>query len=294
MPMKIDPKVKERCVQQMLEHVSEYPNPTAAAEVIAKRNGVGTESVRRRYLQAQVDAGHRRGATTEELAEIRDLKAKVRRLEEDNDILRRASIFFAGNSTPAGADRRVHRRVPPGRSCGRVDLPGPDRTGLSDRRTTYRAWSCEQQQVAARTFTDALVMDKVRDLVWTVDADGALAGVRRLTHEGLYGRRKMTKLVQRTMPEASPGAVDRAMKALGLKGIRRSKGVRTTIPGKDGTGAGDLLNRDFTAAAPNVGDGLHLLPELGRLRLRRVHRRRVRPEDRVPGTAPPPKTSSSS
>jgi hypothetical protein len=31
-PEKIDPKVKERCVQQMLEHVSEYPNPTAAAE----------------------------------------------------------------------------------------------------------------------------------------------------------------------------------------------------------------------------------------------------------------------
>ena len=102
MPKKIDPKVKERCVQQMLEHVSEYPNPTAAAEVIAKRNGVGTESVRRWYLQAQVDAGHRRVATTGELAEIKDLKAKVRRLEEDNDILRRASIFFAGELDPRG------------------------------------------------------------------------------------------------------------------------------------------------------------------------------------------------
>lgn len=41
------------------------------------------------------------------------------------------------------------------------------------------------------------------------------------------------------------------MKALGLKGIRRAKGVRATIPGKDGKRAGDLLNRDFTAAAPN-------------------------------------------
>ena len=41
MPKKIDPKVKERCLQQMLEHVSEFPNPSAAAEVIAKRNGVG-------------------------------------------------------------------------------------------------------------------------------------------------------------------------------------------------------------------------------------------------------------
>ena len=84
----------------MLEHVSEYPTPTAAAEAVAKRNGVATESVRRWYVQAQVDGGQRRGATSEELAEIKDLKARVRRLEEDNDILRRASIFFAGELDP--------------------------------------------------------------------------------------------------------------------------------------------------------------------------------------------------
>jgi transposase-like protein len=36
------------------------------------------------------------------LAEIRELKAKVRRLEEDNDILRRASVFFAGELDPRG------------------------------------------------------------------------------------------------------------------------------------------------------------------------------------------------
>jgi len=102
MPKKIDPKVKERCVQQMLDHVSEYPSPTAAAEVVAKRNGVGAETVRRWYVQAQVDGGQRRGATSEELAEIKELKAKVRRLEADNDILRRASIFFAGELDPRG------------------------------------------------------------------------------------------------------------------------------------------------------------------------------------------------
>ena len=58
-------------------------------------------------------------------------------------------------------------------------------------------------------------MDKVGDLAWTVDVEGELAGVRRMTPEGLYGRRKMTKLVQRSLPEATPGAVDRAMKARG-------------------------------------------------------------------------------
>ena len=41
------------------------------------------------------------------------------------------------------------------------------------------------------------------------------------------------------------------MGTLGLQGVRRSKGIRTTIPAKDGKRAGDLLNRDFTATAPN-------------------------------------------
>ncbi len=102
MPKRIDPKVKERCVQQMLDHVSECPSPTAAAEAVAKRNGVGAVTVRRWYLQAQVDRGQRHGAASEELAEIKELKARVRRLEEDNDILRRASIFFAGELDPHG------------------------------------------------------------------------------------------------------------------------------------------------------------------------------------------------
>lgn len=100
MPKKIDPKVKERCVRQVLEHLPEYPSLTAAAEVVARREGVGKETVRRWAVQAQIDGGQRQGATSEELAEIRELKARVRRLEEDNEILRRASIFFAGELDP--------------------------------------------------------------------------------------------------------------------------------------------------------------------------------------------------
>ncbi|MBK9100964.1 MAG: hypothetical protein IPM90_05405 [Austwickia sp.] len=61
---------------------------------------MGKESVRRWVIQAQVDRGQRQGTTSAELAEMKDLKAKVRRLEEDNEILRRASIFFAGELDP--------------------------------------------------------------------------------------------------------------------------------------------------------------------------------------------------
>lgn len=114
---------------------------------------------------------------------------------------------------------------------------------------TYRAH--RQGAVASRTITDAQVQDAVRSAAWTVvERNGTMRRV--LTPEGLYGRRKMTALIRRTsIPDASRGAVDRAMRALGLSGIRRDKGVRTTIPAKDGVRAGDLLNRDFTAPRPD-------------------------------------------
>ena len=101
--------------------------------------------------------------------------------------------------------------------------------------------------MADRTIIDAHVEDVVRRLAFTVADDGR----RRLTPERLCGRRKMTSLVRRSLPEASRGAVDRAMRSLGLQGVVRAKGVRTTIPAADGRRAGDLLNRDFTADAPN-------------------------------------------
>jgi transposase len=100
MPKKIDDEVKARAVRLVLEHESEYPSLTAAAAAVAKQVGVGKESVRRWVVQAQVDGGQREGVTSEELAEIKALRAKVRRLEEDNEILRRASIFFAGELDP--------------------------------------------------------------------------------------------------------------------------------------------------------------------------------------------------
>ncbi|WP_245563349.1 DDE-type integrase/transposase/recombinase [Microbacterium gubbeenense] len=115
---------------------------------------------------------------------------------------------------------------------------------------TYRAW--RQGRVSVRTVTDALVFDAVRDAAWRVEVltDGSTR--RRMTPEGLYGRKKMTAFIRRTaIADVPRGAVDRAMRALGLVGITRAKAIRTTIPAKDGIRAGDLLNRDFSAPRPD-------------------------------------------
>lgn len=100
MPKKIDQELKARAVRLVNDHQGEYSSLTAAAAVVAKQLGVGKESVRRWVLQAQVDGGDRDGLSSAELAEIKALKAKVRRLEEDNAILKAATVFFAGELDP--------------------------------------------------------------------------------------------------------------------------------------------------------------------------------------------------
>jgi len=103
---------------------------------------------------------------------------------------------------------------------------------------TYRSWRQANRPVAARTASDAVVIDA---LLATVGAP-----------EGLYGRRKMTAHLRRSGLEVAHCTVDRLMRDLGMNGVRRGKKLRTTIPGNDGNRAGDLLDRDFTATAPNT------------------------------------------
>ncbi len=100
MPKEIDGELKARAVRLVSDHVGEYPSLTAASAAVAKQLGVGRESVRRWVVQAQVDGGQRQGASTQELAEVKALKAKVRRLEEDNAILKAATVFFVGELDP--------------------------------------------------------------------------------------------------------------------------------------------------------------------------------------------------
>src|SRR5215203_5204238 len=92
---KINPELRARAVRMVQEHQQDYPSQTAAAQAVARQLGLGRETVRRWVVSAEIDAGGRPGATSAELAEIKTLKAKVRRLEEDNAILRSATVFFA-------------------------------------------------------------------------------------------------------------------------------------------------------------------------------------------------------
>ena len=100
MPRKIDTSVKERALRLIAEHRQDYPSDTALAVAVATKLGLGRETVRRWLVQADVNAGARAGVTSDENAELKRLKAENKRLREDNEILRAATVFFAGELDP--------------------------------------------------------------------------------------------------------------------------------------------------------------------------------------------------
>ena len=100
MPKKIDAAVKERALRMFAEHRQDYPSDTALAAAVARKLGIGRETARRWLVQADVNAGSRPGTTSDEQVEIKRLKAENRRLREDNEILKAATVFFAGELDP--------------------------------------------------------------------------------------------------------------------------------------------------------------------------------------------------
>ena len=100
MPKKIDTAVKDRALRMFADHRQDYPSDTASAEAVAKKLGVGRETARRWLVQVDVNAGTRSGTTSDEQAEIKRLKAENKKLREDNEILKAATVFFAGELDP--------------------------------------------------------------------------------------------------------------------------------------------------------------------------------------------------
>lgn len=93
-------ELRERAVRVALERLDDQNTPYQVAADLAPKLGVKKESLRRWIIQAQIDGGNRAGLTTIEQEEIKALKRQVRDLEEANEILKAASIFFAGELDP--------------------------------------------------------------------------------------------------------------------------------------------------------------------------------------------------
>jgi transposase len=95
-------EVRERAVRMVFEHAAEHPSQWAAIESIAGKIGCKAETLRKWVRQAERDVGKRAGVTTSERERVKELEREVRELKRANEILRKASAYFA----QAELDRR--------------------------------------------------------------------------------------------------------------------------------------------------------------------------------------------
>jgi len=88
-------EVRERAVRMVLEQGGEYPTQWAAITSVAGKIGCTGETLRNWVRQAERDRGLRPGPTSAESERIKALEREVRELRQANEILRKASAYFA-------------------------------------------------------------------------------------------------------------------------------------------------------------------------------------------------------
>ena len=104
-PSKYSPEVRERAVRMVFDHRADYPTEWAAITSIASKIGCSAETLRNWVRQTERDAGLRPGPTSDDLAELKELRREVVELRRANEILRKASAYFA----QAELDRQPRR-----------------------------------------------------------------------------------------------------------------------------------------------------------------------------------------
>ena len=96
------PELRERSVRMVLEQAGEHPSQWAAIQSIAAKVGCTDETLRGWVRQAERDLGRRTGVTSTDRDRLKELERENRELKRANEILRKASAFFA----QAELDRR--------------------------------------------------------------------------------------------------------------------------------------------------------------------------------------------
>ena len=89
------PEMRARAVRMVLEHQGSYETQNAAVAAIAPKIGCIPETLRFWVRQAERDSGARDGLTSVERDRIKELEREVRQLRQANEILRKASAYFA-------------------------------------------------------------------------------------------------------------------------------------------------------------------------------------------------------
>ena len=89
------PEVRERAVRMVEEHGADHASQWAAIVSISGKIGCAPQTLHNWVAQAERDSGKRAGPSTDERERIKALERENRELRQANEILRKASAYFA-------------------------------------------------------------------------------------------------------------------------------------------------------------------------------------------------------
>ncbi|HXR29618.1 MAG TPA: IS3 family transposase [Solirubrobacterales bacterium] len=209
---------------------------------VARDLGIPSETLRKWVRQAEADAGKRKELlSSEERQELGRLRGEVRELRRANEILKSASGFFRGRARPT---------------------PTEVSSFIEEHRERFGVEPiCATLEVSASAYYERA---KGRRSARAIEDERLLTRIREIHERNYcaYGYRRMWIALQREGEGVGRGRVQRLMKGAGIQGAkRRGKAWRTTKPDPLAHRRPDLVERDFSAEAPNrlwVGDFTYL------------------------------------
>ena len=92
---RFSPEVRTRAVRMVLDHEGEHASRWAAVESIAAKIGCTPQTLNEWVKRTEVDSGRKPGLTTDMAAKMKALERENRELRQANEILRKASAYFA-------------------------------------------------------------------------------------------------------------------------------------------------------------------------------------------------------